>query len=229
MKYLFSLLGILSIAIGSTAQYNVAAAGAARSPTTLRNVLQDMIIKPRQHAGINGSPFLNDNWLVANVEFSDGRSADSVLVKLNAYENKLHFVDDNGEELQATLRIKQVTIIDQNPSWKGRMYRSGFDGSGDAFFQVLQDGAGMQLLRKTMLKVWKSRAMGEEDKQSFEYEEELYLAKGKSIYKPGKKCEMPDEAWGDKKEKVLQYISSNEIRCSKTDDLKKLVEFVNSL
>ncbi|MBL7733061.1 MAG: hypothetical protein JNM88_17960 [Chitinophagaceae bacterium] len=233
MKYVFFLFLLAGIAVELPAQTNSVAAGAARSPTTLRNVLQDMIIKPRPHAGISGSPFLNDNWLLASVVFADGRKADSVLIKLNAYENKLHFIDDNGEELQATLRVKHVKILDANPSWNGLEYRCGFSGDPDAFYQVLQDGDGMQLLKKVMLKVWQARAMGEEDKRSFEYEEEYFLAIGtatvSSLYKPGKKCELPAEALGDKKDAVEKYISANGIRGTKTDDLKKLVTYFNSL
>src|SRR5687767_13920457 len=224
MKSLLSILAIFYFSQTMNAQGvvvpggGVAVSNYSSPPTHLRELFRDAIA-PKPHMDVSGSPFLFDNFLLARLRFWDDRVADSVLIKLNVYDNKVHFIDENGEEMQAIIAIKEITIIDKNPTWQGYVYRTGFSGGGSDFFQVLADGKKIQLLKKARLNIWESRALGEQNKKSFQYEEELYFATDNTVYVESKKCFSVIAGLMEKhQEKVRQFVTDNNTRCNKEED-----------
>lgn len=197
-------------------------------PVYLKDIFPDAM-QPKTHLGLNGSPFIFDNWLLARLVLPDDRIADSVYVKLNAYEKTLHFKDDHGEEMQSRVRIKQITIIDNDPQWHNTVFRTGYTTDPNAFFMVIEDGKNLQLLEKIMIIKWETKVLGEEDKVTLQLDQELFFSANKLLYKSNKKCSQLAEVFETKQQAILQYISANAISCNKEADMKKLVTFVNSL
>ncbi|MEO6610777.1 MAG: hypothetical protein ABIT05_01555 [Chitinophagaceae bacterium] len=220
---------LLAFAMGLFfSQTGVAQGIVNQPPIYLRDVFRQPF-QTQKHAGITGSPFIFDNWMLASIMMADDRVADSVYIRLNAYENKVHFKDENGEEMQAIIAIKQITITDNNPTWHGVVFRSGYKGGGNAFFQVLQDGKNMQLVKKWMVNKWETKALGEEEKRSFQLEDEIYFAGYGNVYRQNKKCSMLSEAFEKKQEEILRFAATNDIKCNKEEDMRKLVRYFNSL
>ena len=233
MKWLLAFVTCLyfsqsGIAQGTLINGNVVVQNASRPMMYLREAFSQPF-QPQKHAGITGSPFIFDQWLLASVKMGDDRVDDSIYIRLNAYENKLHFQDEKGEEMQSSVAIKQVTITDNNPSWHGVVFRSGFKGGGNAFFQVLEDGKNMQLLKKWMVNKWETKALGEEDKRSFQLEDEIYFGGYGNVYKQSKKCSSLAEAFEKKQEEIVRFVTTNDIKCNKEEDMRKLVRYFNSL
>lgn len=199
-----------------------------RPPTYLREVMRNLE-KPTYRADISGSPFIYENWLLASIKLADDRFFDSVYIKLNVYKDKVHFMGDNGEEMEVTIRVKEIRIIDAASSWFGAIFRTGYSGAGGIFFQVLEDGKNIQLLKKIKVTVWETKALGEEDRKSFQLEEEAVFAINNEIYKQNKLCNKIAESVEKYEEKLRQFIADNNIRCNKEADMRKLVIFFNSL
>lgn len=185
-------------------------------------------VQPKSRAGFQGSPFVTDQWLLARLIMPDSIIADSVYIKLNALDKKLHFKDEKGEEMQATIRVNRITIIDENPAWHNTEFRTGLDKDPNAFFQILADGK-VQLLKKMSVVMWETKVLGEEDKRSLQLETELYFASGNTLYKPNKKCAALTELFADKKEALMQFISAGELSCNKEGDMRKIVERYNAV
>lgn len=223
---LFSYTAIAQGAVVSGG--GVMVSNSSRPPIYLRELFSQPF-QSQKHAGINGSPFIYDNWLLASLKMTDDRVADSIYIRLNAFENKVHFKDENGEEMQAVSAIKEITITDNNLTWHGVIFRTGYKGGGNAFFQVLEDGKKMQLLKKIIVTKWETKALGEEDKKSFQLDEEIFFAGYDNLYKQNKKCTSLAEAFEKKQEEILHYVSANDIKCNKEEDMRKLVRFFNSL
>jgi hypothetical protein len=213
---------------GALINGNVVVSNPTRPPMYLRELFSQPF-QSQKHAGISGSLFIFDKWLLASVKMEDDRVDDSVYIRINAYENKLHFKDENGEEMQSAVAIKQITITDNNPAWHGAIFRSGYKGGGNAFFQVLEDGKNMQLLKKWTVNKWETKVMGEEDKRSFELESEVFFGGYGNVYKQNKKCNMLSEAFEKKQEEILRFAATNDIKCNKEEDMRKLVRYFNSL
>lgn len=222
----FSQLAIAQL--GSVVANGNVITNSIRSPIYLQEVFRNPI-KPHSYAEINGSPFLQDNWLMSTIELTDDRVFDSIYVKLNAYENKVHFMDDNGDEMQTSVRVKQITITDMTSSWQGAIFRTGYGGNERQFYQVLQDGKTMQLLKKIFVTVWSTKAVGEMDKKTFQLEQEIVFAISNEIFKQNKSCNILAEVIEKNEDKVREFVSSNALKCNKEEDMKKLVIFYNTL
>ena len=214
---------------GSTVvQGGILVSNPGNKPVYLRDVFSTPL-QPKSYPGFDGSPFLYDNWLLAKLKFADDRVVDSIYIKLNAYENKVHFKDENGEEMQVSVKINEITITDNNPKWHNLVFRSGYEGDINAFFQVLTDGRKLQLLKKIMVIKWESTAIGEEGKKTFQLDQELFFSANEILFRQNKKCSSLTDVFKANKEDILRFVSANNIRCDKEDDMKKLADYFNSL
>ena len=52
-------------------------------------------------ADINGSPFINDNWVSSIITLSSGKQIGPVSVKLNIESSELYYLDSAGKEMVA--------------------------------------------------------------------------------------------------------------------------------
>src|SRR5262245_45620850 len=87
---------------------------------TTRNVLADysknatstefLVYNPPE--SVEGTPFLSNDWSYANIKLADNRTFDSVLIRLNLFDNKVHFKDDQGRERMIGADVKEVEIKD---------------------------------------------------------------------------------------------------------------------
>jgi hypothetical protein len=213
---------------GTYSNGTVIVSNASFPPVYLSDVF-GTLMKPKPSAGIDGSPFIFDQWLLARVLLPDDKIADSVYIRMNAYNNNLHFKDEKGEELQSRVRVKEILIIDSNKVWHNALFRTGYGNNANVFYEVITDGLKMQLLRKTTVLLWETKVLGEEDKKTFQLDEEIYLSANGELYKQNKKCSMLTDVFGPHKSKMLDYISAKNIQCNKVEDMKQLVNYFNSL
>jgi hypothetical protein len=195
---------------------------ANRPPTFLREVFSTHV-DPKPMKGIDGSPFLDDNWLLAKIKVA-GRTEtyDSIPIKLNIYTNAIHFMND-GEEMQMAVNVEAVKIIDSGSVWNNTVFLSNFD-QGPGFYQVLEDGGKLKLLKKLWVFVWEVQPLNSEKLRKFEIQGDLFLSSGSTLYKSSKACSAIRDAFGQN-EKLLDYISQNNLHCSKEEDLRQIVRF----
>src|SRR6187549_120627 len=79
---------------------NVTYPSAAKTPSFELAIGQAgaMLFVPETYSKIEGSPYLSAEWAYARIKLADSRKFDSVMVKLDLYENKVHFKDETGHE-----------------------------------------------------------------------------------------------------------------------------------
>ena len=221
------LIFFFSLTFGQVPTYsNVAVPSRPSAPMFLRDLFSAPF-EPKPYAGIQGSPYIEDGWTLARIRFQDTkRTLDSIRIKLNVYEDKIHYKDENGVEMQMTMRAEEIRIIDSNSALNGKVYLSGFD-QGSGFFEVLAEAGNLRLLKRYRAFVWETKPLGSEPQKNFDQETELYLCRDYSLFKANKNCLSTKEAVGNN-EKMLNYISSGNIRCNKEEDLRKLISFYAS-
>ncbi len=83
--------------------------------------------------------FLN-NWVYARIKLADNRIFDSVLLKLNLFENKIYFKDDKNRERQVAVQVKQIEIRDGSSDWNNAVFVSGYGSDQNVYYQILGDG-----------------------------------------------------------------------------------------
>ena len=180
-----------------------------------------------RYSGIEGSPYIDENWTLARLYVDSIQFFDSVKIRINTYENCVHFLDEKNEEFQATGTFSRILIIDNDSKSFGVVFRSGLYEQPRTYFQVMEDGAKAQLLRRIKTEKWVTKAVFEESKTIFQQEAELFFAMHDNLIKQNKDCvALNDLTKGN--EHVLQFIKANMLKCNKETDMKRIVHFINS-
>lgn len=186
------------------------------------------LVKPDLYAGVDGTPYLSEKWVNARIKLADGRVFDSVSLKLNLFENKVYFKDNNNREREVAIRVMQVEIIDATSEWNNAIFISGFGTNTNAYFQVLGDGKKIGYLKEMVVLQKEYKVLHAAPQKKFElYDGKLFLYAQGILYNVNKDCSTFMPAFGNDS-KVASYLSSNGLKCHKEKDLKKLVDYYNS-
>ena len=201
------------------------------SPSFFLEYLRDEksadLFKPDAYAGVEGIPYLFESWAYARIKLADGRQFDSVLLKLNLYENNVHFKDDNGRERMIAIQVREIEIRDQSSKWNTAVFVSGYGEDQHIFYQALTDGKKAGLLKKMNVIIKETKVFNAPNKKEFELQERLYIFSKGVLYQESKNCSSLMTAFGNDS-KITSFVSANDIKCNKEKDLKKLVEYYNS-
>src|SRR4030095_609062 len=186
---------------------------------------------------ITGSPFINDNWVLARVTLSNGKQIGPVSVKLNIESNELHYLDTAGKEMVAKEgSVRKVDCIDYYAKDSTRyVFKSGYPAidkqDENFYYQVFTEGK-IELLAKKFkyLRTEKNDLTGEVSKTFIDGNVVLYVdAYGlMQPFRPGKDfiASLLEE---DKEQLAKAFIDANRINFKKIPDLVKLFNYYNDL
>lgn len=208
---------------------NVTYPSAAKTPSFELAIGQAgaMLFVPETYAKIEGSPYLSTEWAYARIKLADSRKFDSVMVKLDLYENKVHFKDEMGRARMVAIDVWEVEIKDVSSKWNNARFVSGYGENKHEFYQVIADGAKAALLKKMNVIVKMTKDFNKPEKNSFELQNALYIYSKDALYVEKKNCLSTVPAFKDDN-KITAFISSNDIKCNKESDMAKLVNYYNS-
>ncbi len=105
---------------------------------------------------VEGSPYFNENWLLATIWVNGGSKYYNVPVKLNLHDHNLYFKDSAGTELISTSNINIVVLKNEFSNDSCIFYHYSVLGDGALnkkmeWLQVLHTGKNMLL--KGFLKI----------------------------------------------------------------------------
>jgi hypothetical protein len=186
-------------------------------------------IVPNEFSNIDGSPFVTNDWLLAKIIIDSNKVYEKILIRLNVYDNKIHFRDTEGKERMLSANVKEVQITDANSTLNNAIFISGFAPNKNVFFKVLADGPKIRLLEKLSARKTDVKVFNGEPKIQFDVDKEVYFysVSVKNMFKGTKKCAEILEVFGNDK-KVTEFAYLNGLRCNKRDEALKLVQFYNS-
>lgn len=210
-----------------------------KAPTSItpanRNVLADysrsassqdlLVYNPPE--SVEGSPFLSNDWCYASIKLADDRTFDSVLIRLNLFDNKVHYKDDQGRERMIGADVKQVEIKDASSKWNNTLFVSGYGENKQEYYQVLTDGKKAGLLKKVNVIIKDTKSIYGIVTKSFEMQNRFYIYSSGKLYKDGKDCSSLMAAFGND-DKIKSFMSTNSLKCNKENDLLKLIDHYNS-
>jgi hypothetical protein len=185
------------------------------------------VFNPDMYSGVEGSPYLSDDWAYARIKLNDNRVFDSVLLKVNLYENRVHFKDENGREKMLSVPVKEIEIKDASSKWNNAVFVTGYGEDKNIFYQALTDGKKAGLLKTVNVTIKESKVFNGPNQKSFAQQGRLYIFSKGILYEESKKCASVLNAFANDS-KITGFISANDIKCNKEMDLKKLVEYYNS-
>ena len=80
---------------------------------SLRTVAAIAELFPMSIKILTGSPFISDEWFRAKLKLDNNRVYENVLVRLNVYDNKIHFKDIEGQERMMLSKVRELQITDE--------------------------------------------------------------------------------------------------------------------
>lgn len=198
----------------------------AQAQTNLMSIEVDGVrAKDYNTAEIEGSPFLNEEWIAGTATNNTTGETYNVSLKYDIAIDKLIFRGKDDGAMNFTVPISSFKLGDDS-------YSNGFpavdDWNATTYYKVM--GAGKnKLLRHFYKKKQTVRDIG--GLLSYKYEDiDIYylLKDGKmTSIKPNKGNLL--DALSDKKEKVEAFAKQNKINFKNDADLAKLMDYYNSI
>src|SRR5262245_31312717 len=115
MKFLFCILACV-YAVPLYAQKTVdvtSGTASAMSPNFFTVVSGEPIVFAKFTQLVNGTPYFRDEWMKGNVVMNGAeKQYAGILLKLDLYQNEVHYQSLSGVEMIATTPIQKIVLFD---------------------------------------------------------------------------------------------------------------------
>ncbi|MES1214150.1 MAG: hypothetical protein ABUT20_01435 [Bacteroidota bacterium] len=184
---------------------------------------------------IEGTPFFNDKWKFGTLKLTNDKNYNNILLKLNLQSQEVHFLNQNRSEMAVLPgTVKEIILTDtvnnQRILYDFRCGYSPVDNQNEKnFYLVLAEGklSLLESLRKKVRET-KDEISGAVKKEMITYEDYYLFTNGSLTSVRLNKSSILDKM-GDQKNKVEDFAKSNNLSFKSGSDVKKLIEFYNSL
>lgn len=227
MKH-FILLALISIPIISTAQ------NATEINFFMRDANGRILQGLNNNQKIEGSPLLLSDFCNASIVSSKGKRYNGILSNINLETNELIFETPSKQIMAVNLSISRIEFEDSVADVK-KTFLSGFSPidrlTEKSFYQLLDSGAVL-LLKSIQINSSESRGYAEAVvtkvyEKSFAYY--MSIPEKGLVKVPRTITDIPNLLEKEKKEKLANYIRSNQLRSKNESDLIKLMSFYKTL
>lgn len=179
---------------------------------------------------IKGSPFIFDEWLPGEVVLGDGKLHTGMLLKYNLETNLVTFVYDPKEEPQKFAGPATAFTIfgERKMSFANNFPK--FDGNGlNTYYQVIAVGRTMLLKHyRQFLKNTTSAELSQTD-GTYVQTASYYIFTGGKMARIKRNAKSVKEALADRLPQIDNFIATNNINAESEEDLKKVLDYYNSL
>lgn len=205
------------------------------------NDVNGMPLKPGTTFNVEGSPYFDDNYLLADIVFLNGKKYQDIKAKINLETNDLIVLNSKNEEMIVGAPIKEL-ILKAYPRdgkitpvvLRGVGSVNGAINAKDAkIVEVLQDGDKFKLYRSYTISYNDSKAYGDASlTRKYNKNTSFYghsLNNEKRLERLSKNKNVIAAFFGMKKDQVKSYIDQNKLALKSDTDLIKVFEFANTL
>lgn len=179
-------------------------------------------------ASIEGSPYLNDEFINGTVYTTDKKKVVDIPLRYNIYNDNLEFKMPTGEIME----IAKPESVERAEFGKIKMIYHLSDSKEAGFFKLISEGKVSLLAKPDIFfqKATKEAAYKEAQPPRFIQKPEIpYLKNNENVVVKIKGKKDLINEFSDHKNEVEAFIKKNKIKASNQDDLIKVVEFYNSL
>lgn len=205
--------------------------GSAISPAFFNVVGGEPFVMVKFTKLVEGTPYFKDDWMKGNVVVNGGGQYSGVYLKLDLYDNEVHFRDQRGNEMIATTPIQRIVLIDSAAQELYNFISGDFiqaNGRVKGWYQLLSEGKAT-LLKKFEKRMQETRPYGSATvEQTIVTASRYYILYNGNFTEIKKLKELPD-ILVDKKQEVGQFIKSNNLSGKTDSDFMLLVNYYNGL
>jgi hypothetical protein len=171
---------------------------------------------------VEGTPYFRDEWYEGVVVLADNQEFRNLQVKLDIFDNELHYKDEKGSERIATMPVKEVVLTDTN-GVNYRFINARFlppteARPRDGWYQWLHSGK-VQLYKYYTKQVSESKPYGSATVEERMYTSEQYLVYYNKTLVPVKKLKDAPSVFGDKKSELTAFLGDKDKQGLTPDNL----------
>ena len=195
--------------------------------------IEDIAGKPMLNLltkSMEGTPFLIEEWNSGTVTMKDGRIAEALYLRFDAYNNKLYF-KRKEEQLEFVDPVAEFTLnVPGNPGKQKLLFRADFPPieryTVNSFYEVLSDGK-FQLLRYAYKTLEEYRNYNESPRQKFVDREGFFVYADGEIWRLKKDKEQIVNILPKYHKEIYNIIDSKKLKVKNTEALIQLFDELN--
>jgi len=180
---------------------------------------------------VKGSPYLYEDWLHGEVVTNDGKTYKKMLIKFNTEKDELTFVYEKTDEPQRFADpIKAFTIHAETDHVFANQFPKTGKQNAMSYYEVLTPGTTMLLKRhKEILETTRNELTRAATDGVYTNHDAYYLYKDgqMQLLRPNRDSIL--KLLADKSADVTAYADSQKIDFEQEEDVKKLINYYNTL
>jgi hypothetical protein len=203
----------------------------AMSPSFFNVVGGEPVVLVKFARLVEGTPYFKDEWMKGNVIVNGGRQYSGIYLKLDLFDNEVHFQDQKGNEMIATTSIQKLILIDSATQQAFNFINGEFIQANSrikGWYQLLADGKAM-LLKKFNKQMQEVKPYGSATVEQSIITSPRYYILYNGNFTEIKKIKELAAILVDKKEELTQYINSNNLSGKTDNDFISLINYYNGL
>ncbi|MFI5152569.1 MAG: hypothetical protein ACHQET_04500 [Chitinophagales bacterium] len=235
MKILSVFLLALLCCPGIRSQNISASPDQPNSSFVQMNDLNGKPIPSADRLGIEGTPMLFQSWSIGTVQFKGGKQASGLELEYSLVNDELHFKREGAAYLFADT-VAAFTILNNSSdsvekvSFR-RIFHDPEEKSDARFFQVMEDGKNIQVLRHLAKKVEEEYVYNLPPRKFYALSEEWWIldVKKKKLFKVNNKKKSLLEALPDYARSINELATNKSKNSYSNDELIVIARSLNSL
>lgn len=184
---------------------------------------------------VEGSPYFRDKWMNATIIMPMGKEYKDIDVKLNLFDQQLHYKGENDAELVATTPIKSVIISDPSNDARYHFVHSSFipvttnQFIKKGWFQLL-DSSKASLYKSFSKNISENKPYGSATVEQKMRTSETYLVYFNNTFLEIKKIKDAPKVLGNKEKELEEFLAKKDDKKASMDErIVALVKYYNSL
>ncbi len=184
-------------------------------------------------ADVQGHVFLTDIWQAGNIQLSNGTVAKNIMIKLNLYNNYLHFLNDKGLEMyKEAYEIKNIEIMDlikkDSVVQVFKTYEVEKNGRKATCFYEKLTGGNISLLKVVGKKIVTStNEFNKEVTKEYVFFDGYFVHKNNEIKELKRKESFFEELMNDKWQLINKFINQNDFNFKTIVDIREIISYYN--
>lgn len=187
------------------------------------------------YEGVQGSPFLFDEWKLADITLSKGKKFEKIKARVDLCSQEAHFITRNNVEIVTPNGlVTEIALFDSTTAGMDTIrLKTGFptidNQNENNFYELLSDGRA-QLVKSIRKKiVEKKNDVSGQVEREFDFYEDYYVFNNGVLKKIRRDKSSVLDLLNDQKVKIEEFIKSNGINLKRADGLIRLFDYYNSL
>lgn len=177
-----------------------------------------------------GSPFFKEAWMKATLVFTNGKTQTGLLVKLDLFENNIHYLDGTGIENINLTPVREVILTDSISNKEYIFIHSSAiaaTGVQPGWYELLNKGKA-SLYKKTTKKLAGTASQKSEDEiKPLNTSTQFYVLTSDKLLQIKRVKDIP-EILQDKKKELQGYIRSQKLGGKSEGDMISLMKYYNT-